>query len=56
MLNGKRLMLRGTHRHEDHTGVAAAMTEPMIREEMILMKEMGVNFIRRHIISNHALF
>jgi len=46
MLNGKRLLLRGTHRHEDHAGVAAAMTEDMMRSEMIMMKEMGVNFIR----------
>ena len=46
LLNGKRLLLRGTHRHEDHAGVAAAMTEDMMRQEMILMKEMGVNFIR----------
>jgi beta-galactosidase len=46
MLNGQRLLLRGTHRHEDHAGVAAAMTEEMMRREMIIMKEMGVNFIR----------
>lgn len=46
MLNGKRLLLRGTHRHEDHAGVAAAMTEEMIVEEMEMMKSMGVNFIR----------
>ncbi|MFC5284395.1 glycoside hydrolase family 2 TIM barrel-domain containing protein [Pedobacter alpinus] len=46
MLNGKRLLLRGTHRHEDHAGVAAAMTEEMIRTEMQMMKDMGVNFIR----------
>ncbi|MCC3159779.1 DUF4982 domain-containing protein [Hymenobacter sp. 15J16-1T3B] len=45
-LNGQRLLLRGTHRHEDHAGVAAAMTEPLIRQEMLLMKQMGVNFIR----------
>ncbi|MEM8524768.1 MAG: glycoside hydrolase family 2 TIM barrel-domain containing protein [Bacteroidota bacterium] len=45
-LNGERLLIRGTHRHEDHAGVAAAMTEDMIREELQLMKEMGVNFIR----------
>lgn len=45
-LNGKRLLLRGTHRHEDHAGVAAAMTEDLIRTEMRMMKEMGVNFIR----------
>ncbi|WP_113661345.1 glycoside hydrolase family 2 TIM barrel-domain containing protein [Pedobacter nanyangensis] len=46
MLNGKRLLLRGTHRHEDHAGVAAAMTEEMMVTEMKMMKEMGVNFIR----------
>ncbi|MDB5013762.1 MAG: glycoside hydrolase family 2 protein, partial [Daejeonella sp.] len=46
ILNGKRLLLRGTHRHEDHAGVAAAMTEPQMRQEMLMMKEMGVNFIR----------
>ncbi|WP_282037215.1 glycoside hydrolase family 2 protein [Saccharicrinis aurantiacus] len=45
-LNEKRLLLRGTHRHEDHAGVGAAMTEDMIRTEMQLMKDMGVNFIR----------
>lgn len=45
-LNGERLLIQGTHRHEDHAGVAAAMTEEMIRKEMLLMKEMGVNFIR----------
>ena len=45
-LNGKRLLLQGTHRHEDHAGVAAAMTEEMIRREMIMIKNMGANFIR----------
>ncbi|RWU10360.1 glycoside hydrolase family 2 TIM barrel-domain containing protein [Pedobacter chitinilyticus] len=45
-INGKRLLLRGTHRHEDHAGVAAAMTEEMMVTEMKMMKEMGVNFIR----------
>jgi beta-galactosidase len=45
-LNGKRLLLQGTHRHEDHAGVGAAMTEKMIRQEMQMMKDMGVNFIR----------
>lgn len=46
MLNGKRLLLRGTHRHEDHAGLGSAMTEDLMREEMIMMKDMGVNFIR----------
>lgn len=46
MLNGKRLLLRGTHRHEDHAGVAAALTEDIERDELLMMKEMGVNFMR----------
>ena len=46
MLNGQRLLLRGTHRHEDHADVGAAMTESMMRTEMKMMKAMGVNFIR----------
>ena len=45
-LNGRRLLLRGTHRHEDHAGVGAAMTEEQMVQEMKMMKEMGVNFIR----------
>ena len=45
-LNGTRLLLRGTHRHEDHAGVGAAMNASQIRQEMLMMKEMGVNFIR----------
>lgn len=45
-LNGQRFLLRGTHRHEDHAGTGAAMTEEMIRTEMKMMKDMGVNFIR----------
>lgn len=46
LLNGKRLLIRGTQRHEDFAGVGAAMTEDMIRKEMIMIKEMGANFIR----------
>ncbi|TDS08926.1 glycoside hydrolase family 2 TIM barrel-domain containing protein [Sphingobacterium paludis] len=45
-LNGERLLLRGTHRHEDHAGVGAAMTDEMILREMKMIKDMGVNFIR----------
>jgi beta-galactosidase len=45
-LNGKRLLLRGTARHADHAGVAAAMPDDLVREEMRLIREMGANFIR----------
>jgi beta-galactosidase len=45
-LNGERLLLRGTHRHEDHAGYAAALPNEIIDREMQLIKDMGVNFIR----------
>jgi len=45
-LNGKRLLLRGTQRHADHAGVAAAMSDAQVREEMRLIREMGANFVR----------
>ncbi len=45
-LNGERLLLRGTHRHEDHAGYAAAMPDDLIEQEMNLIKDMGANFIR----------
>ncbi len=46
LLNGQRLFLRGTHRHEDHARVGAAMPEKLILEEMKMIKDMGANFIR----------
>jgi beta-galactosidase len=45
-LNGKRILLRGTQRHADHAGVAAAMSDDLVREEMQLIREMGANFVR----------
>jgi beta-galactosidase len=46
MLNGERLLIRGTHRHHDHAGYAAAMPDELIRREMEMIKELGANFIR----------
>ena len=45
-LNGKRLLLRGTHRHEEHAGVGAAMSNAQHRQDMELIKGMGANFVR----------
>ena len=45
-LNGKRLLLRGTHRHEEHAGVGAAMSNEMHRKDIEMIKEMGANFVR----------
>jgi beta-galactosidase len=45
-LNGQRVLLRGTQRHADHAGVAAAMTDGLVRQEMKMIREMGANFVR----------
>ena len=45
-LNGERLLLRGTHRHEDHAGTGPAMPPDIVRKEMKMIKDMGANFIR----------
>lgn len=45
-LNGERLLLRGTHRHEDHAGYAAAIPDDVTRKEFQMIKDMGANFIR----------
>jgi beta-galactosidase len=44
-LNGERLFLKGTQREEDHAGVGAAMPDDLIRQELLLIKEMGANFV-----------
>jgi beta-galactosidase len=45
-LNGERLLLKGTHRHAEHAGVAAAMSDDLVRQEMQMIRDMGANFIR----------
>lgn len=45
-LNGKRLILRGTHRHEDHAGMANALPNSQHRKDIEMIKELGANFVR----------
>lgn len=45
-LNDERLLLRGTHRHEEHAGYGAAMPNELHRQDIQMMKDMGVNFLR----------
>jgi len=45
-LNGEKLLLRGTHRHEEHAGYGAAMPNELHRKDIELIKEVGVNFLR----------
>lgn len=45
-LNGRQLLLRGTHRHEEHAGYGAAMPNELHLRDMQMIREMGANFVR----------
>ncbi len=45
-LNGERLLLRGTHRHEEYAGYGAAMPNELHVRDMQMIKEIGANFVR----------
>jgi beta-galactosidase len=45
-LNGERVLLRGTTRHEDHAGLGSAEPEQLIRKELQMIKDVGANFLR----------
>lgn len=45
-LNGKPFLIRGTHRHEEHAGVGAALSNEQHRKDMQMIKDMGANFVR----------
>lgn len=45
-VNGERMLIRGTHRHEEFGGMANALSNQMHRDDMALIKEMGANFVR----------
>jgi beta-galactosidase len=45
-LNGKPLLIRGTHRHEEHAGIGAALSNEQHRIDMQMIKDMGANFVR----------
>jgi beta-galactosidase len=46
LLNGKRLLLRGTHRHEEYAGLGNALPDSLHRKDMVMIKAMGANFVR----------
>lgn len=45
-LNGERLLLKGTHRHDDWAGCASAVSYAHLRQELEQIREAGFNFIR----------
>ncbi len=45
-LNGKKLLIKGTHRHEDYAGYGEAMPDSLQIKDMKMIKGMGANFVR----------
>ncbi len=45
-LNGRRLKLRGTNRHQDYLGLGNALRDEMHVRDVRLLKDMGGNFLR----------
>lgn len=45
-LNGERLLLRGTQRHEDYAGLGPALPNARHRSDMEMIRDMGANFVR----------
>jgi beta-galactosidase len=45
-LNGKKLLIKGTCRHEDYAGYDETMPDSLQWKDIKMMKEMGANFVR----------
>jgi beta-galactosidase len=45
-LNGERLLIRGSSRHEEHAGLGGAVPDAIERADLEAAKAMGVNFLR----------
>ncbi|CAN5822642.1 glycoside hydrolase family 2 TIM barrel-domain containing protein [soil metagenome] len=45
-LNGAKLQLRGTNRHQDYAGLGSALSNDLHWRDMEIIKEMGANFVR----------
>ncbi len=46
LLNGKAIIFKGVNRHEHHPENGRALTEEIMREDIILMKNLNVNAVR----------
>ncbi|MCF8262085.1 MAG: DUF4982 domain-containing protein [Melioribacteraceae bacterium] len=45
-INGEKLFLRGTNRHQDREGFGYALTDAQHREDVEIIKSLGINFLR----------
>ncbi|MEO5589368.1 MAG: glycoside hydrolase family 2 TIM barrel-domain containing protein [Gemmatimonadaceae bacterium] len=45
-LNGRKLQLKGTNRHQDYQGLGSALRDSLHVRDMMWIKNMGANFVR----------
>ena len=55
LLNGKKLHLKGVNRYDEYGKFGPNVPEKLLREELALMKSVGINFIRMHYPQSSAL-
>ena len=55
LLNGKKLHLKGVNRYDEYGKLGPNVPEKLLREELALMKSVGINFIRMHYPQSPAL-
>lgn len=55
LLNGELVFLKGVSRHEDYPGLGRALTPSLIYSDLLIVKEMGANFLRTAHYPNHPL-
>ena len=55
LLNGKKLHLKGVNRYDEYGKLGPNVPEKLLREELALMKSVGINFIRMHYPQSSAL-
>jgi beta-galactosidase/beta-glucuronidase len=48
LLNGKPIRIKGVNRYDDYDRYGPNVPEKLLREELALMKSVGINFIRMH--------
>jgi len=48
LLNGKPLYIKGVHRYDNYGRLGTTVPEKLLREELALMKSVGINLIRVH--------
>ncbi len=57
LVNGERIMIRGTNRHEFQTDLGRAITEESMLEDLLLMKQHNINAIRTsHYLNDPRFF